>query len=72
MAKVIQYVDEMTGERESIDSMLRRFKKQVIKDEILDDLRKHEYYISKSAIRRAKKLEAIRKNKFEQMQTQGK
>ena len=35
MAKVVAQIDRNTGERESVDSMLRRFKKQVLKDDIM-------------------------------------
>lgn len=65
MAKVVQYVDEMTGEKESVDSMIRRFKKLVIKDNLMDDIRKHEYYKSKSQKRREKRKEAERRAFFE-------
>ena len=43
---------------ESVDSMLRRFKKEVLKAEIIKDLRKHEYYIAPSEKRRMKSNEA--------------
>ena len=43
---------------ESLDSMLRRFKKEVLKSEVLKDLRKKEYYVSPSEKRRLKSAEA--------------
>lgn len=43
---------------ETIDSMLKRFKKEVVKSEILKDVRKHEYYIAPSEKRRIKSAEA--------------
>lgn len=43
---------------ETLDSMLRRFKKEVLKAEILKDLRKHEYYMAPSEKRRVKSAEA--------------
>jgi small subunit ribosomal protein S21 len=43
---------------ETVDSMLRRFKKEMLKSEVLKDLRKHEYYISPSEKRRIKSAEA--------------
>lgn len=46
---------------ESIDSALRRFKKEVVKAEILKDLRKHEYYIAPSAKRRMKHEAAMKR-----------
>lgn len=48
---------------ETVDSMLRRFKKEVIKSEVLKDLRKHEYYVSPSQKRRLKSAEAQKKAK---------
>ena len=43
---------------ETLDSMLKRFKKEVLKSEVLKDLRKHEYYVSPSQKRRIKSAEA--------------
>ena len=43
---------------ETIDSMLRRFKKEVLKSEVLKDLRKHEFYVAPSEKRRLKSAEA--------------
>lgn len=43
---------------ETIDSMLRRFKKEVVKSEILKDLKKREYYVSPSEKKRLKSAEA--------------
>ena len=43
---------------ETVDSMLRRFKKEVVKSEVLKDLRKKEYYVSPSEKRRIKSAEA--------------
>lgn len=43
---------------ETIDSMLKRFKREIVKSEILKDLRKHEYYIAPSQKRRLKSAEA--------------
>ncbi|MDR2605981.1 MAG: 30S ribosomal protein S21 [Oscillospiraceae bacterium] len=47
---------------ESLDSALRRFKRNCAKSGVLADLRKKEYYQSPS-VRRRKKSEAARKNK---------
>ena len=41
---------------ETFESLLKRFKKYVIKNNILEDYRKHEYYI-KPSVRRKLKLE---------------
>jgi small subunit ribosomal protein S21 len=38
-------------------SVIRRFKKQVIQDGVLKDLKKREYYIKPSQIRKEKKKE---------------
>ena len=43
---------------ETVDSMLRRFKREVLKSEILKDLRKKEYFVSPSEKRRLKSAEA--------------
>ena len=43
---------------ESLDSMLRRFKKEVVKSEVLKELRKREYYVAPSQKRRIKSAEA--------------
>lgn len=48
---------------ESLDSMLRRFKKEVLKSEILKDLKKHEFYVAPSEKRRLKSAEAQRRAK---------
>lgn len=58
MAKVVLYVDKTTGEREPIDSALRRFKKQVFNENIIQECRKREYYRSKSLKRKEKSEEA--------------
>ena len=49
-------------ENESLDSALRRFKRNCAKDGVLADLTKKEYYQSPS-VKRRKKSEAARKNK---------
>lgn len=43
---------------ETLDSMLRRFKREVLKSEILKDLKRKEYYVSPSEKRRLKSAEA--------------
>lgn len=37
-----------------VEQMLKRFKKEVIKEGILDDLKKHEYFVSKKLARKLK------------------
>ena len=49
-------------EGESLDSALRRFKRQCARSNILTDLRKREYY-EKPSVKRKKKSEAARKRK---------
>ena len=61
MAYIKQRIDPVTGEKESVESMLKRFKKQVLKDGILQDLKKYEYGMSKTARRKLKDKEAERR-----------
>lgn len=57
MSKVI------VKEGESIDSALRKFKRQVAKAGIQQEIRKREHY-EKPSVRRKKKSEAARKRKY--------
>ncbi len=50
-------------ENESLDSALRRFKKQTSRDGIIQEARKREAY-EKPSVKRKKKSEAARKRKF--------
>ena len=50
-------------ENESLDSALRRFKRQCARSGILAEVRKREHY-EKPSVRRTKKAEAARKRKF--------
>ncbi len=50
-------------EGESLDSALRRFKRQTSKDGTLAELRKREHY-EKPSVKRKKKSEAARKRKY--------
>ena len=50
-------------ENESLDSALRRFKRQCAKSGVLSEIRKREHY-EKPSVRRKKKSEAARKRKF--------
>jgi len=47
---------------ESQESLLRRFRKQVVKDGTLSTLRKKRWFISKSELRRIEKKKAIRRS----------
>ena len=49
------------GPNESIDSLLRRFKVEVEKQGIMNDYKKHEYYIAPSLKRHIKSVEQKRK-----------
>ncbi|MBQ7160659.1 MAG: 30S ribosomal protein S21 [Clostridia bacterium] len=50
-------------ENESLDSALRRFKRQCQRSGVLAELRKREHY-EKPSVKRKKKSEAARKRKF--------
>jgi small subunit ribosomal protein S21 len=50
-------------ENETLDSALRRFKRQVAKSGTLAELRKREHY-EKPSVKRKKKSEAARKRKY--------
>lgn len=43
---------------ETTDSLIRRFKKETIKSGIIQDVRKHEFYIAPSEKKRMKKAAA--------------
>jgi small subunit ribosomal protein S21 len=49
------------GKNETLDSAIRRFKKQCARTGILAEVRKREHY-EKPSVRRKKKSEAARKN----------
>ncbi len=50
-------------ENESLDSALRRFKKQTSRDGTIQEVRKREHY-EKPSVKRKKKSEEARKRKF--------
>ncbi len=50
------------GENESIESALRRFKKETSKSGVLAEVRKREHY-EKPSVKRKKKSEAARRKK---------
>lgn len=50
-------------DNESLDSALRRFKRQCAKSGVLAEVRKKEHY-EKPSVKRKKKSEAARKRKF--------
>ena len=51
------------GRDESLESALRRFKRQCAKSGVLAEVRKREHY-EKPSVKRKKKSEAARKRKF--------
>ena len=55
--------EDRVKENESLDSALRRFKRQCSKSGILAELRKREHY-EKPSVKRKKKSEAARKRKY--------
>ncbi len=61
MAKIIPLT--VNGEKESVDSMLRRFKKMVIREEILIECKKREHFMSTREKRKFKSDMAIRRIK---------
>ena len=50
-------------ENETLDSALRRFKRQCARSGVLTELRKREHY-EKPSVKRKKKSEAARKRKY--------
>ena len=50
-------------ENESLDSALRRFKRQGAKSGVMSEIRKREHY-EKPSVKRKKKSEAARKRKY--------
>ncbi|MBO4382528.1 MAG: 30S ribosomal protein S21 [Clostridia bacterium] len=50
-------------ENESIDSALRRFKRQTSRDGVIKEVRKREHY-EKPSVKKKKKSEAARKRKY--------
>ena len=51
---------------ESVDSLLRRFKREVAKSELLKELRRREYYMPPSEKRRRKSAEAQKRARMKQ------
>ena len=55
--------DIRVKDNESLDSALRRFKRQCARAGVLNEVRKREHY-EKPSVKRKKKSEAARKRKF--------
>ena len=58
-----QMAEVKVKENESLDSALRRFKRQCARSGVLTELRKREHY-EKPSVKRKKKSEAARKRKY--------
>lgn len=52
----------IVGETESIDSALKRFKRETARDGLMAEIRKREHY-EKPSVKRKKKSEAARRKK---------
>ena len=50
-------------DRESFDSLLRRFKKRVERDPVLSEIRKRRYFEQPSIIRKRKRAAKLRKSR---------
>jgi small subunit ribosomal protein S21 len=61
--KVYPYKDKDTGEVESVDSLIRRFKKQVLSADIIYECKKRESFAKKTLKRKLKSDEAKRRQK---------
>jgi small subunit ribosomal protein S21 len=48
---------------ESQESLLKRFRNQVVKDRILSDVKKKRFFVSKSELRRRARLKAMRRER---------
>jgi len=56
---------------ESSDSLMKRFRKKVVKSGVLSTLRRKRWFISKSELRRVEKKKAIRRIKRRQFTKTG-
>jgi small subunit ribosomal protein S21 len=56
---------------ESSDSLLKRFRKKVVKSGVLSTVRRKRWFISKSELRRVEKKKAIRRIKRRQFSRGG-
>ena len=59
----VQRAEVRVKENETLDSALRRFKRQCARSGVLTELRKREHY-EKPSVKRKKKSEAARKRKY--------
>ena len=63
MGREIEMSEVRIKDNESLDSALRRFKRQCAKSGVFQEVRKREHY-EKPSVKRKKKSEAARKRKF--------
>ena len=62
----LQGITVIAREGESIEALIKRFKKKVNKSEILKDIKKHMFYEKPSRVKNRKKIESeIRRKKEE-------
>ena len=66
MREVNEIMATIVRKDESIDSALRRFKKEMLKAGTLQELRKHEYYLAPSLKKRLKHDAAVKRVKKKQ------
>ena len=59
----LQMAEVRVKENESLDSALRRFKRQCARSGVIAEVKKREHY-EKPSVKRKKKSEAARKRKF--------
>jgi small subunit ribosomal protein S21 len=52
--------------RESFESLLKRFRKKVIRDKVLSEAKKRRYFVSKSEQRRIAHRKAVRRERRRQ------
>jgi small subunit ribosomal protein S21 len=62
----LQGVTVIARDDESIESLIKRFKKKVNKSEILKDIKRHMFYEKPSSVRNRKKIDAEIKRKKEE------
>jgi small subunit ribosomal protein S21 len=55
---------------ESLENLLKRFRKKVVKSRILSEARKHRYFVSDSEKRRIARRRAIRRERKRQRRQQ--
>lgn len=56
-------VEIKVRENESLESALKRFKRQIQRDGIIQDIKKHEYYEKPSEVRKRKMIAAKKREK---------